>query len=119
MPAVRESPLWVKAEMRIAKDDVCFTPESRHQYARRICLLRANSGHQCKAVHFELCVAVAEVASPLEAALGFASNVEMVSDPDLGAASIRCLAAFPVMTNDKRNVSICLRSCSSDRNDWA
>jgi hypothetical protein len=43
----------------------------------------------------------------------------MVSDPDLGAASIRCLAAFPVMTNDKRNVSICLRSCSSDRNDWA
>jgi hypothetical protein len=33
-------------------------------------------------VHFELCVAVAEVASPLEAALGFASNVEMVSDPD-------------------------------------
>jgi len=45
VPAVRESPLWVKAEMRIAKDDVCFTPESRHQYARRICLLRAKSRH--------------------------------------------------------------------------
>jgi hypothetical protein len=29
-------------------------------------------------------VAVAAVASPLEAALGYASNVEMVSDPDLG-----------------------------------
>src|SRR5262245_4655904 len=98
------SALPPKADMCSAGAHVCFGPKA--DISAKLCILN-------------FVVAAAAVATPLQAALGYASNVEMVSDPDLGAASICRLVAFPAMTNDKRNVSICLRSCSSDRDDWA